>query len=90
MPAQIQKNVCTQREDRAYCKFQEYTEDTPENRLLKKALVFANRAIQGYKSFAGRLHPFWIDMPRLFELFVCGELNKNPKYRECVKFQVRG
>ena len=34
--------------------------------------------------------PFWIDTPRLFELFVCGELNKNPKYRGCVKFQVGG
>ena len=41
VPAHVQQNVCTQREDRAYCRFQEYTEDIPENRLLKKALYFA-------------------------------------------------
>ncbi|MCF0217230.1 MAG: hypothetical protein HUK21_12275 [Fibrobacteraceae bacterium] len=34
-------------------------------------------------------HPFWIDMSRLFELFVYGKLNENPKYRECIKFKVK-
>lgn len=51
VPAHIQKNICIQREDRTYCRFQEYTEDILENRLLKKALVFASRAISCYKSF---------------------------------------
>lgn len=51
VPAHIQRNVCPQREDRAYCRFQEYTEDIPENRLLKKALNFAYRGICSYKSF---------------------------------------
>ncbi len=50
IPAHVQKNVCIQREDRTYCRFQEYTEDIPENRLLKKALNFAYRGISGYKS----------------------------------------
>jgi 5-methylcytosine-specific restriction enzyme subunit McrC len=39
----IQKNVIPQRLDRAYCRFQEYTLDHPENRLLKKALLFTER-----------------------------------------------
>lgn len=36
-------NEITQRYDRSYCCFQEYTIDNPENRLLKKALLFAQR-----------------------------------------------
>lgn len=39
----INKNVITQRLDRNYCRFQEYTIDHPENRLLKKALLFIER-----------------------------------------------
>lgn len=47
----IRKNVLIKREERLYCKFQEYTVDIPENRLLKKALVFANRVVCGFESF---------------------------------------
>ncbi len=39
----IQKNIIPQRLDRIYCRFQEYTIDHPENRLLKKALLFVER-----------------------------------------------
>jgi len=39
----IQKNIIPQRLDRTYCRFQEYTIDHPENRLLKKALLFVER-----------------------------------------------
>ena len=39
----IQKNVIPQRLDRNYCRFQEYTVDHPENRLLKKAVLFVER-----------------------------------------------
>ena len=38
----LQKNIFVQRQDRVFCKFQEYTVDTIENRLLKKALVFSD------------------------------------------------
>lgn len=41
----LQRNIFQKREDRNYCFFQEYSTDIPENRLLKKALVFAIRAI---------------------------------------------
>ena len=46
----LQKNVFQQRSDRVYCQFQEYTDDIPENRLLKKALLFADRIIGNYES----------------------------------------
>ena len=46
----LQKNVFQQRSDRMYCQFQEYTDDIPENRLLKKALLFADRIINNYES----------------------------------------
>lgn len=34
-------NLQRKRLDRVYCRYQEYSEDTPENRLLKKALRFS-------------------------------------------------
>lgn len=37
----LKKNIFTQRHDRIFCRFQEYTVDIPENRLLKKALKFS-------------------------------------------------
>ena len=46
----FQKNVFQQRSDRVYCQYQEYTDDIPENRLLKKALLFADRIINNYES----------------------------------------
>ena len=154
IPAHIQKNICNQREDRTYCRFQEYTEDTLENRLLKKALLFTCRTIACYKSFGRRraelqsrlnklmtafvnvsdqveirqvVHvshnklfrhyaeairvakmilrhfdnsianaekessktpPFWIDMPRLFELYAYSKLNQ--VYPRQLLFQEKG
>lgn len=152
----LQKNVIPKREDKAYCGFQEYTVDIPENRLLKKALLFTNLAINNYESltkqsvfetirlsinkllvtfanvsedieitevqsigfnklFPGYKEavslaktilrkfdyslqntestekttiPFWIDMPRLYELYVFNYLNK--LYPKQVMFQVKG
>ena len=151
-----QRNIIPKREDKAYCGFQEYTVDIPENRLLKKALLFTNLAINNYASltkqsifetiklsinkllvifanvsenieitevqaigfnklFPGYKEavslaktilrkfdyslqntestekttiPFWIDMPRLYELYVFNYLNK--LYPEQVMFQVKG
>ena len=50
----LAKNVFTKREDRAYCRFQEFTEDIPENRLLKKALVFSKRYLTKIPEFGHR------------------------------------
>ena len=47
---QLNKNVFQQRNDRVFCKFQEYTDDFPENRLLKKALLFSERVVNQYSS----------------------------------------
>ena len=152
----LSKNVFTKREDRAFCGFQEYTEDIPENRLLKKALVFATVAIsnsetlkkheiyeslqtsinklnsmfygvsdqieinevkamrfnklfseyreaiplaktilrkydyslQNVNTVSNKTLPFWIDMPRLYELYVYGELRRC--FGDLVEFQVEG
>lgn len=51
----LTKNVFTKREDRVYCRFQEFTEDIPENRILKKALSFSVRFINGFESFKNHI-----------------------------------
>ena len=56
----LQKNVFQQRSDRVYCQFQEYTDDIPENRLLKKALLFADRIINNYESLKAQSSYFEI------------------------------
>ena len=45
MSAHYNKNVTNHRADRIMCCFQEYSTDIPENRLIKKALLFAKRVI---------------------------------------------
>jgi 5-methylcytosine-specific restriction enzyme subunit McrC len=40
---QIKKNIMAKREDKTYCRYQEYSVDCLENRLLKKALLFVQR-----------------------------------------------
>lgn len=149
-------NKITKREDRAFCGFNEYTTDIPENRLLKRALLFTEKALSsstirkkkdlfddlrftinklkgsftevsdqieisevqsistnklytGYKDALRvakmilrkygytvnnigqddkETFPFWIDMPRLYELYVYGELKKY--FGTQVAFQVEG
>lgn len=41
------KNISVKRYDRIYCGFDEYSVDIPENRLLKKALLFSQRLVLG-------------------------------------------
>ena len=43
------KNVINHRLDKNFCRFQEYSVDCIENRILKKALLFAEAYIQRYK-----------------------------------------
>ncbi|MCL2313047.1 MAG: McrC family protein [Firmicutes bacterium] len=40
---QIKKNIVCKREDRIYCRYQEYDTNCIENRLLKKTLLFIQR-----------------------------------------------
>lgn len=37
------KNIASKRFDRVYCNFEEYTVDIPENKLIKKALLFCSQ-----------------------------------------------
>lgn len=156
----LRRNVFSKREDRIYCSFQEFTADTLENRLLKKALLFAKNNLQNmqnlqvngnkdvaddifqrishlegefeavsdivslakvkdvgenklYRHYAEAIkiakmilryfdydideacdqtthyiRPFWIDMSRLYEMFVFRKLNE--AYPGLIKFQVAG
>ena len=152
----LKTNIFQQQADRIYCQYQEYTEDIPENRLLKKALLFSERVIsrcdslirqsqypdlqlrlnrlkasfshisddiepyqvqklssnklfKGYKEAikvakmilrrfdysireaSSEQHstpPFWIDMARLYEMWVLGKLMA--AYPEQIEFQVQG
>ena len=43
---QIKQNIAMGREDRIFCKYLSFTEDTIENRIIKKALVFSERILQ--------------------------------------------
>lgn len=40
------KNIASKRFDRVFCDFDEYTVDIPENRLIKKALLFSSQIIK--------------------------------------------
>ncbi|MBO7598846.1 MAG: TonB-dependent receptor [Bacteroidales bacterium] len=46
----LQQNIFQKRDDRIYCRYQEYTFDIPENRLLKKALMFSEKVLERYES----------------------------------------
>lgn len=151
---QIKKNIIPKSENRNVCTFQIYTTDIPVNRLLKKAIVFAqkmllnlfaeNRHYSNLQLRINRIMPyfseisdeieiskvndksyskifsqykqavkvakeilrrydyslsnvnkethvtpcFWIDMSRLFELYVYSKLSD--AYKDKIEFQVEG
>ena len=151
---QLRQNIIPKREDRNACRYQIYTVDIPVNRLLKRALLFADKMLQVYmhshnhygnlrtrinkleNAFSGvsddieisqvknmssnklfrhyvvavqvakeilrrfdyslsnvssETHltpPFWIDMARLFEMYVLYLLRQ--AYGESIEFQVHG
>lgn len=149
-------NEVTNRKDRIFCQYQEFSVNTPENRLLKKGLIFAKAALnhfassehntdiikhiqlintllrrfenveddilisQVYKTSHSKIYkdyaeairvaklilrrydysidkassslnsnpPFWIDMPRLYELYVYKKLSD--AFPNQIEFQVEG
>ncbi len=153
----LQQNVFLKREDYTTCRYQVYTEDVYENRILKKALLFADKMLNRMQSLhyhsklstiqwsirrclsafesvsdmetvklssnirynklyseykdairlgnlilkkfdysinkAGEIQhevfPFWIDMSRLYEVYVFGLL-LNQYGEDNIKFQVEG
>lgn len=42
------KNIASKRFDRVYCNYDEYTIDIPENRLIKKALLFTSQVLKTF------------------------------------------
>lgn len=149
-------NEIQNRKDRIFCQYQEFSVNTPENRLLKKALIFAKTALRNfassdhkseitkhlqlidtllsyfkdvddnvilsqishtshnkvYKNYTEAIRvaklilrrydysldkasselnsnpPFWIDMPRLYELYVLKKLSET--FPGKIEFQVEG
>ncbi|MBQ3351342.1 MAG: hypothetical protein IJG38_13180 [Thermoguttaceae bacterium] len=49
--ANERKNIIPRRFDRVYCQYNEFTVDIPENRLIKKALLFAQRELARLPNF---------------------------------------
>lgn len=47
-------NVLRKRPDKVYCRYQEYSVDIPENRLLKKALIFSRQILSTLPQGASR------------------------------------
>ena len=45
---QIKKNIAVKREDRAFCRYQEYSVNCLENRLLKKTLLMVQRYLKHF------------------------------------------
>lgn len=53
----LRQGVFRQRPLVTVCSYEEFSVDIPENRLLKQALGFAQRYVQGFRSFADNLSP---------------------------------
>lgn len=49
---QLKRNIISKRQDRNYCRFQTYTSDIPENRLLKKALRFSQLMLNNMMQYS--------------------------------------
>lgn len=62
MSKHFSKNVTNQRSDRVYCFFQEYSEDIPENRLLKRALLYVQHCFNSWSAI--RNHPLFTSLSK--------------------------
>lgn len=94
MQKNLQENIFLQRMDRVYCKFQEYTVDIPENRLLKKALAFSENYINklislDYHDSLGELkrqlnqiESFFSQVSSEIEIYEIKSLRKNKLYHD--------
>lgn len=83
-------NVKRGRLERVYCRYQEYSVDIPENRLLKKALDFSLQYIASMPghSFTGlvssitRLQPYFSEVSRVDSAFEIVQMKFNSVFRE--------
>lgn len=94
MQNNLQKNIFSQRYDKTYCRFQEYTVDIPENRLIKKALSFSINYLKQLQSFSyhqslSNLHlaiqqivPFFNQVSDEIEVHEIKLIRKNKLYKD--------
>ena len=61
------KNLFKARPDKVYCRYQEYSYNCPENKILKKALVFSAKFLQKNYSFSQDLVKLLIPLKRAFQ-----------------------
>ena len=87
----IRTNEITKRYDKIYCRFQEYTIDNPENRLLKKALLFAQRfsfQLKNHSSYPAintlinNLLSHFINVSDEIEIYQIKSISANKIYKE--------
>lgn len=87
----IKQNIIPQKEDRVYCLYQEYTVDNLENRILKKALIYAESYIRNlsfHKSFAtlmSTMHniaTYFADVSEDVELYELKSITNNKIFKE--------
>jgi 5-methylcytosine-specific restriction endonuclease McrBC regulatory subunit McrC len=68
--------------------YKEYEEGLYVANLILKRFGYNIKGIENLKSRIIKVPPFWVDMPKLFELYVLGLLKE--KYSNQIKFQVQG
>ena len=66
----LSKNIAIKRTDKVFCAYQEYSEDIPENRLLKRALLYVERCFKTWSAL--RNHALFASLSaRLSEELAC-------------------
>lgn len=87
----IRLNDINKRNDRTYCQYQEYTVDNPENRLLKKALIFSQRYIQklnkhhsyhNIHNITNNLLALFTDVSEDIEIYEVNRIASNKLFKE--------
>lgn len=68
--------------------YKEYKEALHISSLILKRFGYNIKEIDTLNNKTVKVPPFWIDMPKLFELYVLGMLKD--KYFNCIKFQIQG
>lgn len=63
------KNIATKKYDRIYCDYDEYSVDIPENRLLKKALLFSQKFITNLIASKKSYAPILFKLTKSLSLF---------------------
>lgn len=74
------KNISTKRFDRVFCDYDEYSEDIPENRLIKKALLFSQKLLVNLVTVNRSCSAMMLKLTRCLALFE--NVGAEVQYRE--------